>query len=33
VAQSSPVKSSRWLNLPPHSRLLYNMAGLLSPLL
>lgn len=33
VAQSSSAKSSQWLNLPPHKRLLYNMAGLLSPLL
>ncbi len=28
-----PVDSARWLNQPAPSRLLYNMAGLLSPLL
>jgi cardiolipin synthase len=33
AAQSTPVQSSRWLNQPAHSRLLYNSAGLLSPLL
>jgi cardiolipin synthase len=31
--QCQPVDSTRWLNQPAPSRLLYNMAGLLSPLL
>ncbi len=33
VANSRPVATSKWLNLPAPQRLVHNLAGLLSPLL